>query len=83
MEEKQKWWKKLSVFQITCIVLIAILIIAIIVQIGIMINLKNKTDDTNDKNDDIISQLPEDEQTETEEASVLNNYLKSIENYKN
>ncbi len=83
MEEKQKWWKKLSVFQITCIVLIAILIIAIIVQIGIMINLKNKTDDTNDKNDDIISQLPEDEQTETEETSVLNNYLKSIENYKN
>lgn len=83
MEEKQKWWKKLSVFQITCIVLIAILIIAIIVQIGIMINLKNKTDDTNDKNDDIISQLPEDEQTETEETSVLNNYLKSIEIYKN
>ncbi len=83
MEEKQKWWKKLSVFQITCIVLIAILIIVIIVQIGIMINLKDKTDDTNDKNDDIISQLPEDEQPETEETSVLNNYLKSIENYKN
>lgn len=83
MEEKQKWWKKLSIFQITCIILIAILIIAIIVQIGIMINLKNKTDDTNDKNDDIISQLPEDKQPETEETSVLNNYLKNIENYKN
>lgn len=82
MEEKQKWWKKLSIFQITCIILIAILIIAIIVQIGIIINLKNKTDDTSDKNDDIISQLPEDEQPETEETSVLNNYLKNIENYK-
>lgn len=82
MEEKQKWWKKLSIFQITCIILIAILIIAILVQIGIIINLKNKTDDTNDKNNDIISQLPEDEQPETEETSVLSNYLKNIENYK-
>ncbi len=83
MEEKQKWWKKLSIFQITCIVLIAILIIVVIVQIGIMIDLKNKTDDTNDKNDDIVSQLPEEEQPETEETTVLCNYSKIIENHNN
>lgn len=79
MEEK-KWWKNLNIFQITCIVLVAVLIIAIIVQIGIIINLKNKIDNTNDKNDEIVSQLPDEE--ETTEPTYLESYIKNIENFK-
>ena len=79
MEEK-KWWKKLNIFQITCIALVAVLIIAIIVQIGIIINLKNKIDNTNDKNDEVVSQLPDEE--ETTESTYLESYIKNIENFK-
>ena len=79
MEEK-KWWKNLNIFQITCIVLVAVLIIAIIVQIGIIINLKNKIDNTNDKNDEVVSQLPDEE--ETTEPTYLESYIKNIENFK-
>ena len=79
MEEK-KWWKNLNIFQITCIVLVAVLIIAIIVQIGIIINLKNKIDNTNDKNDEVVSQLPDEE--ETTEPIYLESYIKNIENFK-
>ncbi len=79
MEEK-KWWKNLNIFQITCIVLVAVLIIAIIVQIGIIINLKNKIDNTNDKNDEVVSQLPDEE--ETTEPTFLESYIKNIENFK-
>lgn len=79
MEEK-KWWKNLNIFQITCIVLVAVLIIAIIVQIGIIINLKNKIDNTNDKNDEVVSQLPDEE--ETTEPIYLESYIKNIKNFK-
>lgn len=79
MEEK-KWWKNLNIFQITCIVLVAVLIIAIIVQIGIIINLKNKIDNTNNKNDEVVSQLPDEE--ETTEPTFLESYIKNIENFK-
>ena len=79
MEEK-KWWKNLNIFQITCIVLVAVLIIAIIVQIGIIINLKNKIDNTNNKNDEVVSQLPDEE--ETTESTYLESYIKNIENFK-
>lgn len=79
MEEK-KWWKNLNIFQITCIVLVAVLIIAIIVQIGIIINLKNKIDNTNNKNDEVVSQLPDEE--ETTEPTYLKSYIKNIENFK-
>lgn len=76
MEKEKKWWKNLNIFQITCIVLVAILITAIIVQIGIIINLKHKIDDTNDKNDEIVSQLPEEEQPT--EQNYLSNYIQNI-----
>lgn len=79
MEEK-KWWKNLNIFQITCIVLVAVLIIAIIVQIGIIINLKNKIDNTNDKNDEVVSQLPDEE--EPTEPTYLESYIKNVENFK-
>ncbi len=79
MEEK-KWWKNLNIFQITCIVLVAVLIIAIIVQIGIIINLKNKIDNTNNKNDEVVSQLPDEE--EPTEPTYLESYIKNVENFK-
>ncbi len=57
-------WKNLNVFQIVSIILIVILFVAIIVQIGIIVNLKNQIDDTNNKNDEIVSQLPEKDDAE-------------------
>ncbi len=59
MENEKTKWKELSIFQKTCIILTVVLIVAIIVQICVMIAIKNKTDDTKDKNDEIESQLPE------------------------
>lgn len=50
-KEKRENKRKFSVFQITCMVLIAVLVIVIIVQIGVMVYLKEKTDELNDKND--------------------------------
>lgn len=64
----KKTWKNLNVFQIVSIILIVILFVAIIVQIGIMINLKEQIDNTNQKNDEIVSNLPE-----TDEATYLKN----------
>ncbi len=67
--------KKYSIFQIVSAVLIALLVIGIIVQIGLMIHLKLKKDDLQDKNDN-LSQLPE------EETSLLfwqQQYLQKIE----
>ena len=67
--------KKYSIFQIVSAVLIALLVIGIIVQIGLMIHLKLKKDDLQDKNDN-LPQLPE------EETSLLfwqQQYLQKIE----
>lgn len=55
MKERERLWKKYSIFQIVSVILIAILFVAIIVQVGIMIGLKNKIDDTKDKNDEITN----------------------------
>ena len=74
MEEKEKWWKKLSMFQITSIVLIFILVVAIIVQVCVILNLKSKIDNLNNKNDDIVSQLPD----EPNENEIMQNFLNSI-----
>ena len=74
MEEKEKWWKKLSIFQITSIVLIFILVVAIIVQVCVILNLKSKIDNLNNKNDDIVSQLPD----EPNENETMQNFLNSI-----
>lgn len=74
MEEKEKWWKKLSIFQITSIVLIFILVVAIIIQVCVILNLKSKIDNLNNKNDDIVSQLPD----EPNENEIMQNFLNSI-----
>ena len=47
--------RKFSIFQIVSIILIAVLVIAIIVQIGIIIHLKLKTKDLEDKNDKLTT----------------------------
>ncbi len=54
-EEKPK--KRFSIFQITCMVLTVILIVVIIIQVGILINLKIKTDKLKDKNDEIVAEF--------------------------
>lgn len=72
MKEK-RIWKKYSAFQIVAFILTVLLSIAIIVQIGIIINLKNKTQDTERRNEEI-------EKSPTENQSWQICYLKSIEN---
>ena len=64
--------KKLNAFQIVSIILIGILLVAIIVQIGVMINLKNQTEERNKQNEEITSQLPENNETEAEFLKNLN-----------
>lgn len=54
-------WKNCSTFQKTCVIVTIILIVAIIVQIGIMIGLKQKIDSTKQKNEEIESTLPPDD----------------------
>ena len=80
MENEKTKWKELSTFQKTCIILTIILIVAIIVQICVMIAIKNKTDDTKNKNDDIESQLPNETPTgesfETIYLDAINKNLK-------
>lgn len=49
--------RKLSIFHITSIVLTAILVVFIVVSIAIIIDLKNKTDETKEKNDGITQSL--------------------------
>ncbi len=61
-EKKEKWWKKFSTFQLVCMAIIVILLIAIIVEVCVIVNLKNKIQDTQDKNEEIESQLPPDEE---------------------
>ena len=48
--------RKFSVFQIVSALLFALLLVAIVVQIGIIVSLKNKTDDLQNKLDKLPSQ---------------------------
>lgn len=73
MKEKEKLWKKYSIFQIVSVILIAILFVAIIVQVGIMIGLKNKIDDTKDKNDEITN-------PENDKSLVVRPWMQTYEN---
>lgn len=59
--QKEKKWKNLSDFQKVSIILTIIFIIVIIIQCGFLINLKLKYDEIKKKNDEITSQLPNDE----------------------
>lgn len=73
MKEREKLWKKYSIFQIVSVILIAILFVAIIVQVGIMIGLKNKIDDTKDKNDEITN-------PENDKSLVVQPWMQTYEN---
>lgn len=72
--------KKLSIFHITSIILTIILVVFIIVSIAIIIDLKNKTDATKDKNNELTQNLSTNNK---EITKIQKNYLKNIEKYKN
>lgn len=59
--QKEKKWKNLSNFQKVSIIMTIVFIIVIIIQCGFLINLKHKYDEIKKKNDEITSQLPNDE----------------------
>lgn len=52
-EEDQNIKRKFSAFQITCFVLIAIFVLAIIIQIPILVHYRNKIRDTKRENDEL------------------------------
>ncbi len=60
----KKLLEKYSAFQIVAVILIVLLFIAIIVEVGIIINLKTKTDDKKRDNDEITTQISDTSQTE-------------------
>ena len=64
--EKLKWLKNFSALQIAMFVLTAVLIVASIVTMGIIIDLKNKKEAAKERNDQLSSQMPESEETEGE-----------------
>lgn len=77
-EETKETKRRFSAFQITCMVLVGILLVVIIVQIGIMVNLKQKTEELYDKNDNLP--VVDDDESETEfEWSV--NFLSAINDF--
>lgn len=78
MNEK-KWWKNYSVFQIVSIFLIALLVVAIIIELGIIISLKQKVDDANHKNEELEEMLPKEENA----VSWQQPFIISIENLNN
>ena len=64
--EKLKWLTNFSALQIAMFVLTAVLIVASIVTMGIIIDLKNKKEAAKERNDQLSSQMPESEETEGE-----------------
>ena len=55
-QNSEKSPKKRSIFQITAIILTILIVIAIVVEIAVMIWLKNSTDDLNNKNNKLPNQ---------------------------
>ena len=53
MQKEKRWWKNFSTFQIVAFILTILFVIGTIITIGILVNLKNKIDDTKDKNDQL------------------------------
>ena len=76
MEEKKSREKKFSVFQITSIVLSIMLAIFILISIFIIVDLKQKTDDTKYKNNS-ISQTYKNEEKLTK---IQKKYVNKINN---
>lgn len=79
MSDKRSWWKNYSAFQIVSVILIAVLVVAIIVELGVIFSLKQKIDDANRKNEELEGMLPEQEVS----TNWQNSYLISIENLVN
>ena len=79
MSDKRSWWKNYSAFQIVSVILIAVLVVAIIVELGVIISLKQKIDDAKRKNEELEGMLPEQEVS----TNWQNSYLISIENLVN
>ncbi len=50
---------KLSIFQIVCAILVGLLLIAVVVQIFVIVNLKNRTDELQKK----LDNLPKEEES--------------------
>ncbi len=85
MKEQNKgkldWIKKFSALQIAMFVLTAVLIIASIVTMGVIIDLKHKKDAAKERNDQLSSQLPEDEETNSEIwQDLVDNFIKNQNN---
>lgn len=72
-ESQNQTKQKFSIFQITSFVLVIILIVAVIVQIGVIINLKNKADNLKDK----LDKLP------PQQSVVQIENLQEIESFRN
>lgn len=68
--QKEKKWKNLSNFQKVSIIMTIVFIIVIIIQCGFLINLKHKHDEMKRKNDEIISQLPNDENSQKSDIDL-------------
>ncbi len=69
--------RKLSIFQITALILTAILFVFIIISIFVIVDLKYKTDETKDKNEQIEN--IESQQEKFTEIQI--NYLKNIKKF--
>ena len=68
--------QKPSFFQITAVIITVILFVFIIISIGIIIDLKHKTDKTKEKNDQITNSFF----IEEKYSSVQQNYINNIKN---
>lgn len=68
--------QKPSFFQITAIIITVILFVFIIISIGVIIDLKHKTDKTKEKNDQITNSFF----IEENYSSVQQNYINNIKN---
>lgn len=69
--------RKPSIFQITAIILTAILFVFIIISICVIIDLKHKTDETKDKNEQIENL----ESRQEKFTKIQTNYLKNIKKF--
>lgn len=69
--------KKYSTFQIVSVVLIAILVVAIIVQICVISNLKNKMDDLQNRIDKLPADTTEEQNLEDWQKICLRNIEKT------
>jgi len=80
MQEEKKWWKRFSTFQIVAFILTILFVIGTIITIAILVNLKNKIDDTKEKNDHIEEIANDKDNTNTSSISWQKQFEKEIIN---